>query len=97
MSAQKFVVNKKIVFWSSVSLFIMSYIFLTLQTVASGSKYALLEKEEREISKKIRELNTEVMSATSLTQINEKSEQLGFLKVNDTLYIDQKSFVAKLP
>lgn len=90
-------ISKKFIFWSSASFFIASYIFLTLQTVASGSKYALLEKEGKEIVKQNKELSMELMDSTSLSQINEKSERLGFVKPDKTIYIGKTETVAKLP
>ncbi len=90
--------NKKFIFWSTASLFIAVYILLTLQTVTSGSKYIALEKEEANLDKQNRELATRIMQSTSLLQLEEKSEQLGFSKPSETLYIVGKmETVADLP
>ncbi len=90
--------NKKLIFWSTASIFISFYILLTLQTVTSGSKFASLEKEEANLDKQNHELSARIMQSTSLLQLEQKSEALGFVKPNETLYVVGKTdTVADLP
>lgn len=65
--------------------------------MASGSKFALLEKEEQELIRKNKGLRAEIMETTSLIKISERSETLGFARPIETIYINQADTVAKLP
>jgi len=77
--------------------FAVIYLFLTLQTVASGAKLASLEKEESELTKQNKEYTLELVEASSLMKIGQKAEDLGFAKPQSTVYLSREDTVAKLP
>jgi len=72
--------RKNIIIGVFVLVFLISNIYLSLQTVSSGAKLSKLEKTESEIVKGNRELSSKLVKATSLISVQEKSVELGFVK-----------------
>lgn len=83
-------------FWISAGIFAVVYIFFTLQTVSSGGKLALLEKEENNIVVRNKEMSELLMRSTSLTQLEEKTLHLGYIKPEKIIYISEDETVAQL-
>jgi len=92
-----FKITSRLLATVTLGVFIMLYLFMTLQMVSSGTKLASLEKKEGELTKRNKELTLQLVEASSLTKLNQKAEDLGFVKPNSTVYLTQEDTVAKLP
>jgi hypothetical protein len=89
--------KKNLFLGSLVLTFLVLNIFLSLQTVSSGSKLSGLETKEKDLVTKNRQLNSELVEATSLTQVQRNSQQLGFVKPLSLVYLrDTGSFASVL-
>ena len=72
-------------------------VFLTIETATSGARLAQLEQEEAALLKRNQELAEQLVKTTSLTNLAEEAEVLGFRKPSQVIYISEKEIVAKLP
>jgi len=96
-SGTKLVINGRLIASCVLGIFMVFYLFVTLQTVSSGAKLASLEKNENDLNKENRELTLQLVEASSLTKLGEKAGDLGFAKPQETKYLTQEDSVAKLP
>ena len=78
------------------NFFHFSWILL-VQTSSLGAKLHQLEKEEAKLLNENQILSSELVLQNSLTKIEEKANDLGFMKPENTLYLTGKDTVAKLP
>ena len=88
--------SKKRVYLISFLVLVVIHIFVSLQTVAYGSEISILEKEKEKMERENRLLTSEVVEATSLIKLSEKSEDFGFSNPEQTLYLSQDEEVAVL-
>lgn len=72
-------------------------IFLTIEAATEGAKLANLEQESRELARKNQLLEAELVSSSSLSELGEKAEELGFQKPANVVYISKEEAVARLP
>jgi cell division protein FtsB len=93
----RFNFKKMSVLWFVLLLFIFVTVFFTIQGVASGAKLAELEKEQKDLINENKQLATHLTELTSLKNIEEAAEDLGFVKPTSTIYITEERFIAKLP
>ncbi len=89
--------NKKTLLWIIVGLFIAVQVFFTIQTATSGAKISSLESKAIEFSNINKDLEAKLIQATSLSQIQEKAFDLGFVKNVETVYLKSGETFAKLP
>jgi cell division protein FtsL len=92
-----FKLNTKVLASMVLGLFVVFYLFLTLQTVSSGTKLDSLEKTEQDLAKQNKDLTLQLVEASSLTKLSQKAQDLGFGKPQLTVYLTQEDAVAKLP
>jgi hypothetical protein len=78
-------------------ILIASSVFLTVETATSGAEVARLDKTTVEMSNQKRILEENLIKGISMTQLQEKSLELGFVKPSNLIYISSISPVAKLP
>lgn len=83
----------------SVAIFLVSSIYLTIQTVATGAEVARLESQQEILLSQKRELENSLVKSTSVNDIEKKSEEMGFIKPSneDIVYLFGDEAVAKLP
>lgn len=72
-------------------------VFLTIESVTLGAKLAILEEETRKLARENELLEGELVKASSLSNLGEKAEDMGFQKPGLVLYISKEEAVAKLP
>ncbi len=91
--------NKKIQFVlvPTLALFVVAIVFFTIEVSTLGAQLAELENEETRLIKEKQELSVQLIDASSLSEIGEKAEDLGFKKPANIVYISEEEAVAKLP
>jgi len=83
--------------WLTIAVFVISVVVFTIETATSGARLAKLEKQEKELSAENAELSTKLVEYSSLTSLENKSNELGFGPPQKILYIGREDGVAKLP
>lgn len=89
--------SAKKLLWTLCFILITVHVILALPTASSGATLVELERKEAELVKKNRELKDELVQSSSLFQLGENAQNLGFIKSEVTVYIDSGEVVAKLP
>lgn len=82
--------------WAIMGVFLISTVFLTIQSTSVGSKLADLEREERELVEENQKLSKRLVSSMSLTKIRDQSEDLGYAKPESTVFLGSTEAVASL-
>lgn len=77
-----------------VSVFVVAGVFMMIDASTKGTKLVQLEKELEKLTLENKSLNQLLVSSTSLGDLSEKTEELGFTKPSTTLYISQEEVVA---
>lgn len=72
-------------------------VILTIEVATSGAQIANLQSKELVLSDQKRQLEQELVKTISLGQLQEKSNELGFSKPTDTVYLSQVAPVANIP
>lgn len=91
--------NKKIQFvlLPILALFVVAIVFFTIEMSTLGAQLVELENEEAKLIKERQKISVQLIDASSLSEIGEKAEDLGFKKPSSIIYISEKEAVAKLP
>lgn len=72
-------------------------IFMTIESATGGAEMASLQKKETDLLTKQEELQQSLVEALSVNNLEEQSTSLGFVKVNNLVYVTEAPSVAKLP
>jgi hypothetical protein len=72
-------------------------VYLTIEAATSGAKLADLERKAIELSAENQKLSNQLVRSSSLKDLGEKAEDMGFSKPSEVVYISEKEAVAKLP
>jgi hypothetical protein len=80
-----------------VALFVVATVFFTIEVSTLGAQLAELEREEANLTKEKQNLSNQLINSSSLSEMGEKAEDLGFKKPSEVVYISEKEAVAKLP
>lgn len=72
-------------------------VFLTIETSTSGAEVASLDKAAAELSDQNRILEESLVKGISMSQLEEKSTELGYVKPETMIYISNIAPVANLP
>lgn len=80
--------------WVLVALFILVTVYMTIQTASAGAQLAHLEDRRVALIEENERLTRIVMQSTSLTKTEEKSEDLGFAKPQQTVFMKAHEAVA---
>jgi hypothetical protein len=78
-------------------VFVSTSIYLIARNVTSGGILVELEEEEAMLTKKKDTLSHQLFEKTSLIKIQNKTEELGYTKPQDTMYIRSDDTVAAIP
>jgi hypothetical protein len=72
-------------------------VYLTIEAATSGARLAELERQAVEIANENQRISGEIVRSSSLKDMGEKAEDMGFVKPTEVVYISEKDAVAKLP
>jgi len=88
-----------IVYLTSFFLFILLCVtvFFAIEAAASGATLSELETKVTVLRKENFEINELVVKKSSLTQIQERSQELGFKPADNIFYVSTQQSFAKLP
>ncbi len=75
----------------------ISSIFMTIETATVGMEIAKMEKTENELISQKRDLEETLVKTLSLSDLQEKGVELGFVKAESLVYVTGVASVAKLP
>ncbi len=89
--------NKKKALLVVISLLASFHIVFALQSITSGTQLVALEQEEEKLVSENRQITNQLVNASSLYQLREKAEGLGFTKPSTTVYLSDEDVFAKLP
>ena len=81
--------------WVIVGLFISVTIFFTIITATSGVQWKELENAKEKLLIENRNLESELVSLSSLKNVEEGASELGFSKPVNVMYITNVDNVAK--
>ncbi len=88
---------KKVLFTFFIILAVGGFTYITIETATSGAELSALERKEAKLAQENREIRDSIVIDSSLTEMDEKSEELGFSKPSQIIYINGKEEFAKLP
>lgn len=75
----------------------ISSVITTIGVSVSGSQISDLQKKEAQLVSEKRVLEAQLVKTSSLSQLQTKSTDLGFVKPAEMVYLPQSLPVAKLP
>ena len=77
--------------------FLVSWIFLVVQTVSAGSEMSNIEEQEKELIKESKLLKDQIISEDSLSKASTRRNEMGFADMRNFVYLRKEHSVAKLP
>lgn len=95
VAVSKPVIKARLFLWVLLAVFVGLQVYITIETSASGASLAQLEKEEYTLTTKNKELTEALVESNSLSKVSGKAQELGFVKPERTVYINDEDFVAK--
>lgn len=72
-------------------------IFLTIEAATSGTEVADLQKKQSFLMAQRQDLQESLVESLSVNSLQEKSVEMGFIKVGNLVYVSTSIPVAKLP
>lgn len=78
----------------SGAVFVVSSVFLTIESVASGAEMANLKNRELQLLSQKQELNESFVKSISVSELQTQSVSLGFVKPTNLIYVQEGSSVA---
>jgi hypothetical protein len=91
------VLNRKLLLWVEVILFVGMQVMFAIHTATSGARLAALEVEQEAITKLNQQEKEQLVVHSSLSGIEKKADELGFGEPETVLYITVEDFVAHVP
>lgn len=82
---------------ATVGVLAISSIFLTIETAVTGAVVSNLEKTEAQLEAHKKELESSMVKNQSVTNLIDKSGELGFSKPANLVFVNDVAPVAKLP
>ncbi|MEK7550166.1 MAG: hypothetical protein AAB535_00060 [Patescibacteria group bacterium] len=76
------------------AVFAATSVFLTIEAVATGSQISKLNLEEGMLMAKQGELRESIVRGISMSNLEEKSKELGFTSATEIVYINENEGVA---
>ena len=90
-------INKRNIIWLFVAVFAGIQVLFAIQTATAGAELSELEREEQDLIKSNQELSRYLVKSSSLSEMKETADELGFKIPVNTFYISTEEIVAKLP
>lgn len=98
MNDQTFTSKRKIFAGVSVIIVVIAVmIFSAIGTSLWGVELHSVEQEIASVEAENRKLTAEIIEKMSLTEIYEKSSELGYVKPESVIYVEGQEAVAQLP
>ena len=72
-------------------------IFMTIESATSGGQIASLQKQETQLLAQQQDLQEALVQGLSIASLQDKSAELGFVQVNNLVYVSDGTSVARLP
>jgi hypothetical protein len=73
--------------WLMAFVLLGVHVFLAVQNSAMGANIAFLEEEVQTLERGNESLSMDLIDSTSLTKLGQISEELGYQKIENTLYL----------
>lgn len=83
--------------WMTLAVLAAVSVYFTIEMATSGAEVARMEKREIALVKENRTLSDSIVKLSSLNQIEQKAQEMGFNSPQQVLYLGQEDPVAKLP
>lgn len=80
-----------------LAILVIGTVFLTVEATASGASLVNLERQQQQLIQENVDLKNQIVGVTSLSQIKENAQDLGFLKATNIIYITEEETFARLP
>ncbi len=88
---------KKYILIGFLAALAVSSVLMTVVTVTSGAEVSNLQKQEAQLSDQKRYLEDTLVKTLSMSSLQEKSTELGYVKPVNLVYVAPPEPVAKLP
>jgi hypothetical protein len=88
---------KNAVLVATVAVLAVSSVFLTIESATTGLEVSKLEKNEADLINQKRDLEETLVKSLSIADLQQKSNELGFVKPANLVYVTDLKPVAKLP
>lgn len=72
-------------------------VYYIIESVSLGAQLAKTQREEYKLAEENRELSDSLIGTTSLSSFEKKTEEMGFVKPSDIVYLKGEAQVANLP
>jgi hypothetical protein len=72
-------------------------IFMTIESATSGTEVSEIQKKEALLMTQQQDLQEALVESLSVNSLQEKSNELGFAKINNLVYVAESVPVARLP
>jgi capsule polysaccharide export protein KpsE/RkpR len=90
------VFRKRNLVWFIVFILLSLNVFFAIQTSSMGVSISLYEDEINKLENAKEELSIKLIDSTSLTKLSQVSEELGFMRIENMLYLQQGDSFAKV-
>ncbi len=81
----------------TLAVMVVSSVFVTIETATSGVEFAALQKEEVQLLDQKGYLQDSLVKSLSVSQLQEESVAMGYVKPTALVYTSAGEAVAKLP
>lgn len=88
---------KKVILLTILGVLAVSSILMTIESATGGVEVSNLQKQEMVLSDQKRQLEDDLVKSLSISQLEDKSATLGFVKPTSLVYVAPSEAVAKLP
>jgi hypothetical protein len=88
--------NRKTAGWLVLAILVIVQVFFTIQTSAMGAELSLYEHKSIELTKENQELKTALVSQSSLSETQEKAEELGYVRPSTIVFVKENAPVTAL-
>lgn len=75
-------------------IFVISSVFLTIESVTSGAEISSLRLQEENLLAKKSDLAQVLVKSISVSELQTQSESLGFIKPTNLIYVEEGQGVA---
>lgn len=80
-----------------LAILVIGTVFLTVEATASGASLVNIERQQQKLIQENVDLKNQIVGITSLSQIKENAENLGFHKATNIIYVTEEETFARLP
>lgn len=87
--------RKRNLLWFAVFVLFSMHVFWAVQISSTGADISYIEDEISNLEKENEEISIRLVNSTSLTKLSQLSEEMGFGKIENTLYLQQIDSFAK--